>query len=157
MISEVFYRKLAVITKVLGAAGVFLMLVVVSVNAQERFTYVLSMFDPVSYQVSQLPEKGREDITLSWGGRIWAFSNEGNRDAFRHSPEVYAPLFQGCDALSLAQGYRAEGLAKIYLIYDQQLMLFQGREHRALFLSAPDTLLVKAKSHAGDVKCGPYQ
>ncbi|KZL23466.1 hypothetical protein PsWM33_03660 [Pseudovibrio sp. WM33] len=157
MISEVFYRKFAQTGKILWSSIVFLCAISVIAAAQERFTYTLSMCDPVTYQVSETPEKGREDLTLSWGGRVWAFSNEGNRDAFRHAPEVYAPLFQGCDALSLAQGYRAEGLAKIYLVYNQRLLLFQSREHRALFLTAPESLLAKAQSRARDVKCGPYQ
>ncbi len=157
MVSEVFYRKVARTGKILWVSTAFSCAVSVFATAQERFTYVLSMFDPVTYQISETPEKGREDLTLSWGGRVWAFANEGNRDAFRHAPEVYAPLFQGCDALSLAQGYRAEGLAMIYLVYNQKLLLFQSREHRALFLTAPDSLLAKAQSRARDVKCGPYR
>ncbi len=157
MISDVFYRKFARTAKILGCSMLFLSSASVLAAEQERFTYTLSMCDPVSYQVSEIPEKGREDVTLAWGGRIWAFTNEGNREAFRLDPEVYAPLFQGCDALSLAQGYRAEGLAKIYLVYDQRLLLFQSRENRALFLTAPDILLAKAQNRASGAKCGPYQ
>ena len=157
MISDVFYRKFVRTGRFVWCSLLFLCAASAFAYAQERFTYTLSMCDPVSYQVSETPEKGREDLSLSWGGRVWAFANEGNREAFKHDPEVYAPLFQGCDALSLAQGYRAEGLAKIYLVYNQRLLLFQSREHRALFLTAPDILLAKAQSRARDVKCGPYQ
>ncbi len=157
MIFGVFYRKMSAFTKVFHGFALIWLFLSVEAIGQERFTYALSMYDPVSFQVTARPQEGRENLSLLWGGRTWAFANEGNRAAFKHAPEVYAPLFQGCDPLSLAQGYRAEGLAKIYLIYNQRLLLFQSREHRVLFLAAPDTLLAKAQSRARDAKCGPYQ
>jgi len=157
MIFGVFYRKMSAITKVFQGFAVVWLVLAGHAIAQERFAYALSMCDPVSYQVTKRPQQGREDVTLMWGGHVWAFANEGNRAAFEHAPEVYAPLFQGCAPLSIAQGYRAEGLAKVYLIYNQRLLLFQSRVNRALFLAAPDALLAKAQSRAREAKCGPYQ
>ncbi|WP_093189440.1 hypothetical protein [Pseudovibrio sp. Tun.PSC04-5.I4] len=157
MIFVVFYRKMMIWGCFASCSLVFLLLACGVSSAEDRSQYSLSRCDPVSYQIANAPEKGREDLSLSWGGRIWAFTNEGNREAFKRDPKIYAPLFQGCDALSLAQGYRAEGLAKIYLVYNQRLLVFQSREHRALFLTEPDTILAKAQSRARDVKCGPYQ
>lgn len=157
MFFSVFYRKVDFKCLLLVLSALISTTLVVPAAAVQRYSYALEQCDPVSYQVSGRPLMGDEAYNVSWGGRIWAFVNEGNKQAFLRDPEVYAPLFRGCDAMSLAQGYRAQGLVKVYLIYKQRLLLFQSRENRSLFLSAPDAILEKAQGHADAVNCGPYR
>ena len=62
-------------------------------------------YDVVSFHSLQSGEcgaAGSPAITASYGGYVWRFGSEANRDAFRDDPAKYAPKYGGFCALGVA-------------------------------------------------------
>jgi YHS domain-containing protein len=65
-------------------------------------------YDSVAYFRAKTPVKGQAKFHHSWRGVRWHFSSAENRDAFRTSPEEFAPQYGGYCAWAVSQGYTAE-------------------------------------------------
>lgn len=102
-------------------------------------------YDPIAYFLEGRPRLGSRDFQLDWGGTTWQFANQGDRDAFRADPQVYAPLFGGRCAFAIANGHPAEGSPGHFLIWKNKLLLFADAVSRAAFLEAPDRLFAEAE------------
>ena len=86
-------------------------------------------YDPVAYFTEAKPVKGSPEFSLQWKGATWYFASAANRDAFKATPEKYAPQYGGYCAFGTAQGYAVptepdawkivEG--KLYLNYNQHV------------------------------------
>lgn len=117
--------------------------------------YALGGRDPVAYFVDKRPRAGKRRYELYWGGAKWVFVNEGNRAAFENAPATYAPLYAGCSAYSLSQGFATAGNPSIFAIYENRLMLFHSSVNRFLFLSNPEAHMASAHQFAEKVGCVP--
>ncbi|MEO8762886.1 MAG: YHS domain-containing (seleno)protein [Ginsengibacter sp.] len=86
-------------------------------------------YDPVAYFKESKPVKGDPKLSLSWKGASWNFSNQQNLDAFKSSPETYAPQYGGYCAYGLTKGKKvpaspdawAISNGKLYLNYDKDV------------------------------------
>ena len=94
-------------------------------------------YDPIAYFEFNTAKPGDEDFEAVWHGVSWRFVNEGNLDAFRRRPSLYAPKFAGYDAYAVSQGVLSEGRPSVWAIMDGRLYLFHTpvnlhlwREHR---------------------------
>lgn len=115
----------------------------VVVDAQTGFA--IGGFDPVAYFAEGVATPGRDGIEANWEGAIWRFANDGDRQAFLESPEIYAPQFGGHCAYAAATGAPAEGNPLIFAIAGGRLYLFQGSDERARFLAKPEELATAAR------------
>lgn len=83
-------------------------------------------YDPVAYFKVGKAVEGKSDYEYEWMGAKWRFSSQANLNAFKKSPENYAPQYGGYCAYAVSQGATAsikpeawsivEG--KLYLNYD---------------------------------------
>lgn len=96
--------------------------------------------DPLSYFISDKPFHGKPRFDLSFGGALWWFANAGNRSAFQDAPDVYMPKFGGYGAMAMARGHLAEGRAQIWLVQDDQLLLFHSQANRVAWQQNPTGL-----------------
>jgi hypothetical protein len=80
-------------------------------------------YDPVAYFTEGKPVPGKRDITWSWKGATWRFATEKNRDAFKATPEAYAPQYGGHCAWAVSSGYTAKGDPKHWKIVNGKLYL----------------------------------
>jgi hypothetical protein len=118
----------------------------------KRYHFVMDTFtglalggnDPVAFFVDGHPRLGSPDHELDWGGTTWQFLNEGNLDAFKQNPEIYAPRFGGRCAYALSQGLYVEGMPQFFVIHRDRLYLFANAGYRAAFLTNPDALADEA-------------
>jgi len=83
----------------------------------------LDGYDPVAFFTQGAPAAGREELTHEWNGATWRFASEQNREAFRRSPESYAPQLGGYCAYAVANGYTAKTLPEAWHIEDGKLYL----------------------------------
>ncbi len=65
-------------------------------------------YDPVAYFTQNQAVKGSPEFTHEWNGTTWLFSSAENRDAFKKSPEKYAPQYGGYCAWGMSEGYKAK-------------------------------------------------
>ncbi|MCF6326363.1 MAG: hypothetical protein L3J21_03610 [Devosiaceae bacterium] len=93
----------------------------------------LNGFDPVSYFTDEAPMRGSADFEMFWRGVPWYFANEANLEIFSKSPDVYAPLYGGHGAMSLARGFLSDGNPMIYKVLDKRLYLFYSFSNREAF------------------------
>lgn len=101
--------------------------------------------DPLSYFISDKPFHGKPRFDLSFGGALWWFANAGNRAAFQDAPDIYMPKFGGFGAMAVARGHLAEGRAQIWLVQDDQLLLFHSQSNRVAWEQNPGELFEIAK------------
>lgn len=97
----------------------------------------LNGFDPVSYFLDGGPQAGTARFELSWGGRVWRFSNGANREAFRDDPPAYAPRLGGYDAAGILEGRLVDADPLIFAVIGARLYLFRDAERRGRFLAEP--------------------
>lgn len=90
--------------------------------------------DPVSYFTEGEPKPGVEGVEARWGGVIWRFRNDRDRDIFLANPDIYGPQFGGYDPFDLARGKIVAGQSGLWLIAGQRLYLFHKAENKEAFL-----------------------
>ncbi len=111
----------------------------------------------MSYFVDGYPRKGKREHTHAWGGTEWIFVNEGNLAAFKRDPEAYAPLFAGCGAHALSEGFATAGNPFIYAVVDGHLVFFHSVVNRFLFVVNGSPLMTAAHDNAERVGCVPQR
>lgn len=94
-------------------------------------------FDPVSYHLGSTPRPGQAGIELIWGGVVWRFANEGNRDAFEREPKVYAPRLGGYDPARAAEGTLIPADPTLFVLRASRLYVFHDKDTRAHFVADP--------------------
>ncbi len=94
-------------------------------------------FDPVAYFTQKAPRLGGAEYELVEGEVTWRFQNPGNRAAFMHDPDVYAPRFGGHDPVSVQRGVAVAGHPDFWIIHAGRLYLFAGPQTRAAFAKNP--------------------
>jgi len=65
---------------------------------------VIRGYDPVAFFKEGRPIPGRSDLSVEYGGGKYLFATAANRDAFKASPETYAPQYGGYCAYGVAVG-----------------------------------------------------
>jgi len=93
----------------------------------------LNGFDAISYFTEDEPQMGSADFELYWNGVPWYFSSEGNLEIFSKAPYVYAPVYGGHGAMSMARGFMSDGNPLIYKVLDKRLYLFYSFSNREAF------------------------
>ena len=101
-------------------------------------------YDPVAYFTEQRAVKGSSDITHSWLGVEWNFSNESHKQLFSANPVQYAPQYGGHCSDGIAYGTTTTNIdpqawriidGKLYLNYDEgaaiEIEEFEGQVARA--------------------------
>jgi YHS domain-containing protein len=79
-------------------------------------------YDAVSY-FSGAPVQGSGDFKTTWKDAEWRFASQANLDAFKASPENYAPQYGGYCAYAVAKGATAPGDPTVYKVVDGKLYL----------------------------------
>jgi YHS domain-containing protein len=97
--------------------------------------FALRGLDPVAYFVSGQPTAGLADYEYSWDGAVWRFRSEANRAAFIADPQVYAPLFDGYDAIAIAEGRIVESDPRTFTVLGGRLYFFRTEARRDAFRS----------------------
>lgn len=95
--------------------------------------FALRGFDPVAYFVSGKPTAGLADYEYGWDGAVWRFSSEANRAAFMAEPQVYAPRFDGYDAIAIAEDRIVESDPHTFAIIGGRLYFFRTEARREAF------------------------
>ncbi len=104
----------------------------------------LSGYDPVAYYTVGTAVQGTPIYAHEWDDAVWYFSSAANRDVFARDPEIYAPLFGGHCAMSMARGYLSDGNPHIFRIIDDKLVLFYSIGNREAFDMSSISALARA-------------
>jgi len=80
-------------------------------------------YDPVAYFADGKPVAGKAEFELTWSGAKWRFVSAEHREAFKQSPEKYAPQYGGYCAYAVSQGRLADIDPEAWAIVDGKLYL----------------------------------
>ncbi|EFO31576.1 YHS domain-containing protein [Roseibium sp. TrichSKD4] len=115
----------------------------------------LAGHDPVAYFVDGYPRRGSDEYTYQWGGALWVFVNQGNREAFKLAPHAYAPLYAGCGGYALSEGYATAGNPTTFAFINGRLVFFHSPVNRFLYLVNVDLMATAAAENARKTRCEP--
>ena len=87
------------------------------------FGGAINGYDPVAYFIEGKPVKGKRAHTLKYKGATWRFSSEKNKQAFKNSPQKYAPAYGGYCAYAVSNGYTASTDPDAWTIHNGKLYL----------------------------------
>jgi len=105
-------------------------------------------YDPVAYFTQNQAVKGSPEFTYDWNGSKWHFVSAENRDAFKKSPEKYAPQYGGYCAWGMSEGYKAKvDPVNAWTVRDGKLYLNYNKSIKAKWLPEIDTRIKKADAH----------
>ena len=110
--------------KIIIAVGLVLALTVnahAAVNAAGGIA--IKGYDPVAYFITGRPAKGNNHFEYAWMGAKWHFVDKNNMDAFKASPEQYAPQYGGYCAYGMSKGQQADIDPQAWTIHDGKLYL----------------------------------
>jgi YHS domain-containing protein len=80
-------------------------------------------YDPVAFFNDDAAIKGSSQYTHEWNGVVWQFKNAENRDAFKSTPEKYAPQFGGYCAFGVSENHKSPTDPEAFTIVDDKLYL----------------------------------
>ena len=122
---------------------------ILSASAQKSEVFVksdaaISGYDAVAYFTAGKPVKGSKEFSVSYKGAVWYFSTKQNADAFKATPEKYAPQYGGYCAYGLANGHKAPTdpnawtilNGKLYLNYDKDVQGKWNKDQKGYIITA---------------------
>lgn len=88
----------------------------------------LSGYDPVAYFTKGKAIEGNKKIVLTYGGVVYYFSSEENKQTFKASPAKYEPQYGGWCAYAMgATGEKVEVDPETFKIINGKLFLFYNK------------------------------
>ncbi len=90
-------------------------------------------YDPVAYFTVGKPLKGDPKISVHWNDADWHFSSQTNLEAFKSSPEKYAPQFGGYCAYGVSDNHKAPTDPDAWTIVDGKLYLNYNKDVKELW------------------------
>jgi YHS domain-containing protein len=140
-------RSLLIIVGVLFSMAAF--------SQQEIYSkanQAISGYDPVAYFKESKPVKGTDQFSYVWKGGVWNFSSQENLDAFKSTPERYAPQFGGYCAYGVADGHKAPTSPDAWTIVEGKLFLNYNKDVRELWSKDQRNFIKKANENWPEVK-----
>jgi YHS domain-containing protein len=86
--------------------------------------YAIQGYDPVSYYISDEPEKGKNEFTSRYKGVYYRFASKENQEEFKKNPSKYEPEYGGWCAYAMADGKKVKVDPETYKIIAGKLYLF---------------------------------
>jgi YHS domain-containing protein len=86
-------------------------------------TAAIKGYDSVAYFKEKKAVKGLNSYSHEWGGATWNFSSKENLEAFKTTPEKYAPQYGGYCAYAMKDGKKVNIDPNSFDIKDGKLYL----------------------------------
>ncbi|SEW36115.1 hypothetical protein SAMN05428988_4446 [Chitinophaga sp. YR573] len=121
-------------------------------NAQKSEVYTtagkaINGYDPVAFFTASRPMKGADSLSYQWKGATWLFSNKDNMNAFKSSPEKYAPQYGGYCAYGTADGHKAPTQIDTWTIADDKLYFNYNSKVKEMWTKDQKNLIMKADAN----------
>lgn len=109
-------------------------------------------YDPVAYFKEGKPMKGNENFSYSWNDAKWYFSSKENLDAFKSSPEKFAPQYGGYCAFGTSRGYKAQTSPDAFTILNEKLYLNYNLEVLKIWSKDKESFIKKADANWKEIE-----
>jgi len=96
----------------------------------EKEGVAIKGYDPVAYFTHNKAAKGSPAYKTEYGGSVFHFVSQANRDTFAADPAKYAPQYNGFCAFGTAGGYKAAIDPAAFTIVNNKLYLNYNQDVR---------------------------
>lgn len=101
-------------------------------------------YDVVGFFKDSKPVMGSDTYTYNWKGANWKFASQENLDAFKATPEKYAPQYGGYCAYGTAEGHKAPTKPETFTVADGKLYFNYNLDVKKEWDKDQATLIQKA-------------
>jgi len=120
-----------------------------SAKAQKSPVYIangkaIDGYDPVAFFTMSKPVMGRDSLMLQWNGAAWYFANRADLEAFKATPEKYAPQYGGYCAYGTAQGHKAPTQVDTWSVVDGKLYFNYNQKVKTAWVKDQPAMIKKA-------------
>lgn len=112
----------------------------------------ISGYDPVAYFTQQQAIKGSELYRVEWGGVVWQFKDEANRNAFTSDPAKFIPQYGGYCAYGVSEDHKSPTDPEAWSVVEGKLYLNYSRKVRELWRKDPEGRIRKADKNWVNLK-----
>jgi YHS domain-containing protein len=117
----------------------------------EKDGVAIKGYDPVAYFTDNKPVKGSPAYKAEYGGSVFHFVSQANRDAFAANPAKYTPQYNGFCAFGTAGGYKAAIDPAAFTIVNEKLYLNYNQDVRKKWSADIPGLVAKADKNWPEV------
>jgi YHS domain-containing protein len=103
--------------------------------------------DPVAYFSENAAVVGLKQFSYSWQGVDWYFKTQANLNAFKASPENYAPQFGGYCAYGASEDHKSPTEPEAFTIVNNKLYLNYNLKVRELWRKDTKGRIEKAEKN----------
>ncbi|OKS88079.1 YHS domain-containing (seleno)protein [Mucilaginibacter polytrichastri] len=99
---------------------------IVEAKAQQSEIFVtggkaIKGYDAVAFFKQSKAVKGADSLSYQWKGATWLFASQEDLNAFKATPEKYAPQYGGYCAYGTSQGHKAPTQTETWTVVDDKL------------------------------------
>jgi len=131
------------------STGLLALVILFSAKAQKSSIYVeggkaINGYDPVAFFTASKPVMGRDSLMFQWNGAAWYFADRANLEAFKTTPEKYAPQYGGYCAYGTSQGHKAPTQVDTWSVVDGKLYFNYNQKVKTAWMKDRPALIKKA-------------
>ena len=104
-------------------------------------------YDPVAFFFEGKPVMGKPEFSFQYQSATWRFSSRSNLDAFKKSPEKFAPQFGGYCAFGMADGHKAPTEPDTWTIVDGKLYFNYNADVKKLWVKKQGAYIIQANQN----------
>jgi YHS domain-containing protein len=91
--------------------------------------------------------KGADSLAYLWEGATWLFSDMENMNAFKASPEKYAPQYGGYCAYGTADGHKAPTQIDTWTVINDKLYFNYNSKVKEMWTKDQKNFIIKADAN----------
>jgi YHS domain-containing protein len=114
--------------------------------------HAIQGYDPVAYFTEGKPVKGSENFSYQWKDATWHFASQQNLEAFKKTPEKFAPQYGGYCAYGLSEGHKAPTEPDAWTITNGKLYLNYNTSVRSEWQKGKEVRIQKADQNWPQIK-----
>ena len=101
-------------------------------------------YDAVAFFTDSAAVKGDKTLSTDWNGATWCFSSQEHLDAFKASPEKYAPQYGGYCAYGTADGHLSPTETDTWTVRDGKLYFNYNQKVKNRWMQDQDRYIIEA-------------
>ena len=135
----------------------FVLLSVASAKAQKEEVFApggkaINGYDPVAFFKQSKPVMGSDSLSYMYKDVKWLFATQADMDAFKTSPEHYAPQYGGYCAFGTSQGHKAPTKPETWTIVNDKLYFNYSAKVKEVWVKDQQALIEKADKNWIELK-----
>jgi len=135
----------------------FVLFSVASVRAQKEEVFApggkaINGYDAVAFFKQSKPVMGSDSLSYMYKDVKWLFATQADMDAFKASPERYAPQYGGYCAFGTAQGHKAPTKPETWTIVNDKLYFNYSLKTKEGWIKDQQAMIEKADKNWVELK-----